>query len=213
MKITYLAHASFLITAADGTRIITDPYDPSVGYRMPEESADIVTSSHDHFDHRAFQAVKGSFEKITSPGEHLVKGIHIRGVATAHDEEGGTKRGKNVLFVIDVDGIAAAHLGDLGHELTDGQIKEMGAIDVMLMPVGGHFTIGAKEAAAIVSRTSPRIVIPMHYKTSSITFPIAPVEDFAKLFNEVEYRNGAEIELKKESLPKPTSVIILEHSC
>lgn len=213
MRIKYLAHASFLITASDGTRIITDPYNEQVGYRMPGESADIVTSSHEHFDHNHFTAVNGSFEKIVSTAEKIVKGIKFRGVATAHDEEGGRQRGRNIIFLMEVDGIRIAHLGDLGHALTDEQLKEIGPVDVLLSPVGGHFTIDAKVAKKVVDGMKPLVVIPMHYKTTSINFPIAPVDDFTRLFSNVKRPGASETELSRETLPSQTEITVLEPSC
>ncbi|MHC9544064.1 MAG: MBL fold metallo-hydrolase [Vulcanimicrobiota bacterium] len=213
MKITYLAHACFLITGDSGVRIITDPYDESVGYRMPDQSADIVTSSHSHSDHACFSAVKGSFETLISAGDKTIKGIKFKGIVTAHDNEGGRKRGSNVVFLMEIDGLRLAHLGDLGHILNDLQYQEltsMGPVDVLLIPVGGHFTIGATEAKEIVQHLNAAVVIPMHYKTASISFPIAPVEDFKKLFDKVERRGTSETEITRENLPPETLITVLE---
>lgn len=212
MKITYLAHACFLMTAADGTRLITDPYDQSVGYRMPGESADVVSSSHSHFDHAFFQGVKGSFVKVTSPQEQLVNGIRVRGVRTAHDEAGGKKRGENIIFVFTIDDMQVVHCGDLGHTLTQSQIDQTGPVDVLMVPVGGYFTIDAGEAARVVDSLHPRLVIPMHYKTQSISFPIAPVDEFIKGYEEVRRDGSSEAEIRKESLPSRTEILVLEPS-
>jgi L-ascorbate metabolism protein UlaG (beta-lactamase superfamily) len=213
MKITYLAHASFQITTAEGVRIITDPYDESVGYRMPGQSADIVTSSHSHFDHAYFKAVSGKYEKLTAPGEKTVKNIRFKGIATAHDEAGGSKRGSNVAFLMEIDGLRTAHLGDLGHIPDDRQYAEMtslGPVDILMIPVGGYFTIGASEAKKIIEHLNASVMIPMHYRTPAVSLPIAPVEDFTKLFDKVDRRGISEMELTRDSLPPETLITVLE---
>jgi len=216
MKIAYLAHASFLITTSEGVRIITDPYDESVGYGMPGQSADIVTSSHSHSDHAYFKAVSGNYEKLTSPGEKTLKNMRFKGIATAHDEAGGRKRGSNVLFLMEIEGLHIAHLGDLGHipdERQYGEMTSLGPVDVVMIPVGGYYTIGAAEAKKITGQLNAEMVIPMHYKTPAISFPIAPVEDFTKLFDKVERRGISELEITKDSLPPETLVTVLEPLC
>lgn len=213
MKIKYLAHSSFLITAEDGIRIITDPYDKSVGYRIPEEMAEIVTSSHDHFDHAYFDAVTGSFDKITTPGERVVKGIRIKGVQTAHDEASGSLRGSNIIFIMEVDGMHIAHLGDLGHIPNHYQIQEIGTVDVLITPIGGHFTIDTKQAKQVADLLKPKVVIPMHYKTPAMNFPIATVDEFIKLYDKVFRPNVSEKEITKENLPLQKEILVLEPSC
>jgi len=216
MKIAYLAHASFLITTEQGVRIITDPYDESVGYLMPGQSADIVTSSHSHFDHACFKAVSGKYEKLTSPGEKTVKNIRFKGIATAHDEAGGRKRGSNVVFLMETEGLRIAHLGDLGHIPDDRQYGEMtslGPVDVVMIPVGGYFTIGASEAKQIIGHLKASVVVPMHYRTRAVSLPIAPVEDFTKLFDKVDRRGISDMEITRDSLPPEALITVLEPLC
>lgn len=166
MNIKWLGHACFKLTSEKGTVIVTDPFDESVGYPMPNVKADIVTSSHSHFDHNYFKAVKGNFDIVDTVGEHNIKGINIKGVNTFHDDEHGAKRGKNIVFVFDIDGIRVCHMGDLGHVLTEKQVEEIGPVDVLLIPVGGYYTIDAKQAVEVMNQLKPKITIPMHYKRS-----------------------------------------------
>ena len=124
MKITWLGHATFLVEAKDGTRIITDPfeagsYDGAVGYAPITDRADIVTVSHDHADHNAVDAVAGHPEVVRGAESRTVQGIPIQGVSTYHDESKGQDRGRNTIFVMEVDGVRVGHLGDLGHPLSD----------------------------------------------------------------------------------------------
>ena len=208
MNIKWLGHSCFKLTSEKGTVVVTDPFDESVGYPMPNVKADIVTSSHSHFDHNYFKAIKGNFEIVDSLGEQNIKGIKIKGVSTYHDEEGGAKRGKNIVFVFDIDGIRIAHLGDLGHVLTDMQIKEIGKVDIILIPVGGFFTINAKKAVEVMNQLSPKITIPMHYKTEFINFPIDTVDNFLNLTGGKKILSPS-VDITKTDLEKDPKVIAL----
>lgn len=216
MKITWLGHASFLVESADGTRIITDPYeagsyDGAVGYRPIEECADIVTISHDHADHNAVEAVTGAPEVVRGADERTVKGIPIRGVTTFHDENKGQDRGRNTVYVLEVDGLRVGHLGDLGHQLSDDEAKAVGEVDVLLAPVGGYYTIGPEEAKRVAETLGASIIIPMHYKTDALGFPIQPVDDFLKLMDKVERAGGRSVELAKEDIQPAPKVIVLDY--
>ena len=182
MELKFNGHAAFLLTAADGTRLLTDPYNDEVGYRVPLDAADYVTVSHDHFDHASVENVPGDPVVIKGPGEHAAGGIGIVGVETDHDDAGGAERGKNTVFVFTLNDegqqVRILHAGDLGIQPTRAQLAAFGEVDVMLVPVGGHYTIDAADAKAFVASLRPRLVVPMHYKTEAIGFPIAPVDDF-----------------------------------
>jgi L-ascorbate metabolism protein UlaG (beta-lactamase superfamily) len=171
MDIIYLGHSSFKITGKTGT-VVTDPFDPQItGMRFPNVSADIVTVSHDHKDHNFVEGVTAEtvdgaprMKVIDGPGEYEVKGISILGFASFHDDKEGAERGNNTIYVIEIDGLRIAHLGDLGHTLSDNAITEIGNIDVLLVPVGGQFTIGPEDAVKVTRAIEPSFVIPMHYK-------------------------------------------------
>jgi L-ascorbate metabolism protein UlaG (beta-lactamase superfamily) len=212
MKIKYLAHASFLITSGSGTRIITDPYEVSGGVKHGAitEAADIVTVSHEHGDHNNAAAVKGNPTVVRESTE--VKGIKIRTVSTAHDETGGSQRGKNNIYCFQVDGVDVCHAGDLGHELTAAQVKEIGKVDVLMLPVGGFFTIDAKTATKVCDQLKPKVIIPMHFKTEKLDFPIKGVDDFLKGKNNVTRSGESEIEFKADNLPAGTQIIVLKQS-
>lgn len=212
MKIKHLAHAAFLVTAANGTRIVTDPYTkaPGMGHQAISETADIVTVSHEHGDHNNVAAVKGNPVALRADGE--VKGIKFRAVATSHDDKGGGQRGKNTVFCFTVDGITLCHCGDLGHELTPDQVKAIGKVDVLMLPTGGFFTIDAKTAAKVCDQLKPKVVIPMHYNTTKMEFPIAGVEDFIQGKSNVTRSKVSEIELTADKLPASMQIIVLEPS-
>jgi len=211
MKIKWLGHASFLITAENGTRIITDPYVAGSGLRYGEikESADIVTVSHDHFDHNNVAAVGGNPEVVK--GETVEKkGIKFTAVATYHDEEQGKQRGTNSIICFEVDGIRVCHLGDLGHPIGEGEVAALGRVDILLLPVGGFFTIDAKVASEVSSKLNPRVIIPMHFKTDRCDFPIAGVDDFLQGKERVRRLDSSEAEFKAETLPASTEIVVLK---
>jgi len=212
MKIKYLAHSAFLITSDSGTRIVTDPYQTSEGlhYGVIKEKADIVTVSHEHGDHNNVSAVQGNPTLAKTSTE--VKSIKIKAVPAAHDDKGGSQRGKNTIFCFEVDGINVCHCGDLGHLLTADQVKAIGKVDVLMIPVGGFFTIDAKTASKVCDQLKPGIIIPMHYKTEKMNFPIAGVDEFLKGKNNVTRVNGSEIEIKAGKLPAAAQIMVLKAS-
>jgi L-ascorbate metabolism protein UlaG (beta-lactamase superfamily) len=216
MRIKWLGHASFVLTSDSGTRVLTDPYrsgafDGAVGYAPISEKVDVITVSHDHEDHYCVDGLPRGFETVSTAGEHKAAGVSITGIKTYHDSHQGKERGRNIIYMIEMDGIRVAHLGDLGHGLEADQIKALGRVDVLLIPVGGHFTIEPKEALQVVRALKPSVVIPMHFKTECLNFPVKPVEDFLSLAGKHERPGSCEIEVKKESLGGQR-VVVLEHA-
>ncbi len=212
MKIQWLGHSCFYLTSQAGTRVLCDPFDPKIGYPAPAVEADIVTTSHKHSDHNYTQVVKGKFLQIDSPGRHVVDDVEITGFVTFHDEAGGKQRGQNLIFRILMDGICILHCGDLGHPLTPEQVKALGGVDVLLLPVGGYYTIDPAAATKVVQQLSPRMVIPMHYKTDSVDMPIAPVEDFLRTQARVSRMAQSTLEIALQDLPAETTTMVLQHA-
>jgi len=214
MKLRWLGHACFLLTSDSGLRIITDPYTTGafgLEYAPPAEMADIVTVSHDHADHNNVAAVKGNPQVVQGVGSHEAKGVRFKGIAAAHDQSSGKERGKNTIFCFTLDGINVCHLGDLGHDLSDQTVADIGDVDVLLIPVGGNFTIDAPVANGICKKLAPKVIIPMHFKNARCpSFPVAGVEDFAQTRPQVKTIPGSEIELKKEQLPSGGETIVLK---
>lgn len=211
MKIKWLGHACFLLTSENGTRVLTDPFDDQVGYKLPEVEADIVTTSHDHYDHNAVDVVKGNFTHINKPGSFEEKGIKITGISTFHDEAQGSKRGDNIVYVFEIDGIRICHCGDLGHPLSKEQIDEIGEIDVLLLPVGGIYTIDAAQACEVMESLKPVITIPMHFQTPVLKFSLGTVDDFIAAAGGGEKINKQEIEITKDGLTNYSDIIILDY--
>lgn len=214
MKIKWLGHATFMITVDNGIKIICDPYvtGKALKYGDIEETADIVTVSHKHGDHSNVAAVKGNPEVIDQAVKQPIKGIEFDGIPSYHDDAGGSSRGNNIIFCFTVDGIRVCHLGDLGHRLSDEQVTRLGRIDVLLVPVGGYFTMDIEVTSEVCRQLSPSVIIPMHYKNEKCgpEFPIAPVDDFLKGKEGVFRLETSEVEFNQEELPDTTQIMVLQ---
>ena len=210
MDITWLGHSCFRIRGSHAT-VIADPYSPSLGYSLGKPSAHIVCVSHQHPGHCYVQGIGGGPRLITGPGEYEISGVLIIGIATFHDQEGGRKRGKNTVYIIEIDEVSVCHLGDLGHVLTAEQVEELGNVDVLLLPVGGVSTINAPMAAEVVRQLEPKIVIPMHYKTEALSRELEPVERFLKEIGVKEANLQPKLSISRSSLPDSTQVFLLNY--
>lgn len=216
MEITYLGHSSFKLKGKVGT-VVTDPYNEYVGFTFPSSSADIVTVSHDHPDHNQVDKVKGTARRdkpfiVTHPGEYEVGGISIFGVPTYHDASQGAERGSNTAFTILIDDIRVCHLGDLGHELSDTQLSQIGPVDVLLCPVGGVFTIDPSLAVKTIHSLDPSYVIPMHYKTpehkQEVFAEMSTLSDFLNSYG-VDVAPETKLNVEKDRLPEETELVTL----
>ena len=210
MKIKWLGHSCFLLTAEDGVKVLTDPFDSTVGYAVPQVAADIVSISHDHFDHNYTAAVPGNYYLVNKSGHFSHKGIEISGIAVFHDDKNGAQRGNNIIYKFIIDGVHICHCGDLGHILTREQAQAIGPVDVLLVPVGGFYTIGPEQAAEVTKMLQPAITIPMHFKTKAIQFPIEGVENFLQIMGGVRL-NRQEAEYDKASISQAPAVIALDY--
>lgn len=210
MYITWLGQSCFKIQGKNAT-IITDPYQPAIGLTLPRLTGDIVTVSHQHKDHNNVGAVSGNPFIVTTAGEYEIKSVFIQGIPSWHDEKDGNERGANTIFLFNLEEMKLAHLGDLGTVLSDKQLEKLEGVDVLLVPVGGVYTIDAKKAAEVINQVEPRVVIPMHYQISGLAYKLQPVSRFC---DEMGVKvNGAEEKLRitKKGLPvEETKVVILK---
>lgn len=215
----WFGQACFLIVTSESTKIITDPVEMG-GYKIPKELIpDIVTVSHEHSDHNKVDAVSGSpiiLRGLASGGKEVVridqkvKGVRISTVASYHDNSQGAQRGLNAIFVFEFDGIRAAHLGDLGHILSDEQVKAIGEVDILMIPVGGKYTISGEDAEKVVAQLKPKMaVIPMHFKTDAAPFLPDSGEDFARGKENVKKISGNSYRLDLNNPPRKCEYIIL----
>ena len=183
MLITYHGHSEFYLEGADGFCLLTDPYDDHVGYPMISCRADAVTVSHGHGDHSYIQKAQGAPAIIDSAGVWPVTpDVKITAIPSVHDDANGEKRGKNLIMKIEMEGLTIAHLGDQGILLTKEQLAALGTVDILMLPIGGFYTIDAAQARQIVDQVKPRVVIPMHYKTKvNEGWPISDEKAFLRL--------------------------------
>lgn len=210
MDITWLGHSCFRIKGKEVT-VITDPCHPSLGYSLSRLQANIVTLSHFHPGHCYTEAVTSEFRAIKGPGEYELGGIFITGIATWHDSVNGEKLGKNTVYLLEMDGMTLCHLGDLGHLPSPELIEDIGDIDVLFLPVGGVSTIGSSTAAEIVRRLTPKIVIPMHYKTAALTIELEPVDKFLKETGIKEMVSQPKLSVNRSNLPTSTQIVVLDY--
>ena len=210
MKIEYLGHSCFKLTESTGTLVVCDPYDPSVGYDMPRLTADAVTVSHKHYDHDYINAVDGNPTVIDKECSQDLSGVEINAIKSFHDGQRGKARGENVIFKFRMDGIDICHLGDLGEACSSELIDLLLPVNVLLIPVGGTYTIDAEMAKEYVDRIMPDVVIPMHYREKGCTLDIDKVDEFINLFDKecVEETDGGELELMRSDLSGDTKVIV-----
>jgi len=204
-----MGHSCFKIqdkAGSDGVTVVTDPFDKTVGLKVPNFEADIVTVSHDHYDHNNAGSLRGEPFVIKGAGEYDVKGILIHGVSSQH---GGEKGIENIIYRFEVDGISISHLGDLGHVLDNKQLEVVVGTDILLIPVGGKYTIDAKKAVEVVSQIEPRIVIPMHYKMSGSK--ITDIDGVDKFVKEMGLKPTEEEKLKisKKDLPQEDMELVI----
>jgi len=213
MKITWVGHACFLIEAKEA-RILTDPFGEDVPYPFPKTSVDTVTVSPGHFDHTAIHRVPGRPAVIKATGDFDVREVRLKGIPSFHDDRGGAERGPNILYAFELEGTTIAHLGDLGTPLDASQRAALGAPEILLIPVGGTYTIDAGQAAAIVDGLpSVKLVLPMHFKTDVIDdWPIATVDEFEALMDNVRRVDASTVEVTRESLSGQREVWILDHA-
>lgn len=208
MIVTWLGHSCFLLESSEGLKILLDPFhEDSVGYPLPPVEADIVMISHDHMDHNNVDAAGSNAQVIFGSGEYGSLGLKILGIRSYHDEKMGRLRGENTIFCFGLDGIRVCHLGDLGHKLSREQIREIGHVDLLFIPVGGVYTIGAKGADEVMGQLHPAFAVPMHYRTGCLAFDLDPVDDFLKGRERVARQK--ELHLTKEDLGSDGRVVVL----
>lgn len=219
-KIQWFGHSCFVLTSSKGTKVLVDPFSPDVGYKLPSPPlrVDAVVSSHEHFDHNYIQMASGDFRVIKGVDKatgnvnqisETIKDIKLYSVATRHYDKTGSERGNNAVFVFEMDGIRIVHLGDLGHILSKDQLAKIGKVDVLLIPVGGTYTIDSVQADEVIRQLGPKLVIPMHYKTDQAKLDISPIEPFLKGKKDVEKKDSSILDLS--SLPEKQKIVVLSY--
>ncbi len=221
-KITWAGQSCFQISVSNSKNhdadIVIDPFDEKIGLKVPNFSADILLISHNHADHNNTKAVKGEPFLVSGPGEYEVKGVFIYGIPSFHDSVEGKERGANTIYTIEAEDMKFCHLGDLGQkQLTDEQVDKIGAVDILMIPVGGKYTISGAEAQKIISQIEPRIVIPMHYNLplgrsageAKIKSDLDDVNKFLKIMGKPSVAPVDKLTIKSSTLPKDGMEIVV----
>lgn len=221
MNIIWKGHSCFHITTSQGKNnqisIVTDPYDEATGLRVSKLEADVLLVSHKHHDHSNVKAVSSpagperSLVVIDGPGEYEIKGMFIQGISSFHDEVSGKERGENTIYMIEAEDLRICHLGDLGQkELTPEQLEKIGEVDILMIPVGGVYTISAKEAVKVISQIEPSITIPMHYQIPKLKMKLDGLDKFLKAMGVKKAETLPKFSIKKKDIsPDEAKIIVL----
>ncbi len=208
MDVTWLGHGCFRLRGR-GAAAVTDPYPPSIGLKLQRLDGNLVTVSHEHENHNYTQVMRDAYE-IRGPGEYEVAGVSVIGVPSYHDSEKGAKHGRNTIYLIEIDDVRVCHLGDLGHSLDDSEAEAISAPDVLLVPVGGHTTINATQAAGLVRQLEPRYVVPMHYAIPGLKLDLDPLDRFLKEMAVAASEPLPKLSVQASSGEYETKVVVLE---
>jgi len=216
MNITWYGQSCFQISSSQGKNnhvsIVIDPFDESIGLKLPKLQADIVLVTHDHFDHNNIKAVSDSPLVIKGPGEYEIKGVFVRGIPGFHDNSQGAERGNVTIYTIEAEGMRICHLGDLGQkELSSDQLDKIGEVDILMIPVGGIYTINAGEAIKVMAQIEPRIIIPMHYKIPKLKIKLDDIDKFLKNLGMKKPESLPKLSIRKKDIStEEAKIIVLE---
>jgi len=213
-KITWAGQSCFQISVSNSrdhaADIVIDPYDDAMGLKLPNLSADILLVTHNHHDHNNIKDVKGTPFVIDGPGEYEVKEVFIQGIPSFHDDKEGKERGRNTIYVFEAEEMRFCHLGDLGQkQLTDEQLEKIDRVDVLMIPVGGKYTISSAEAQKVISQIEPKVVIPMHYALPKLKDELDDVAKFLKTMGKNSIVPQDKFTVKVTTLPKDGMEIVV----
>jgi len=215
MNINWYGQSCFQISSNQGKNnhlsTLIDPFEESIGLQLPRKlEADVVLITHNHLDHNNVKAVSGQPFIALGPGEYDVKGIFIQGIPAFHDNVQGKERGRTTIYTIEAEEIKLCHLGDLGQkELTAEQLDKIGDVDILMIPIGGFFTINAQEAVKIMAQIEPKIIIPMHYKIPNLNIKLDGLDKFLKIVGVKKIEPLSKLFIKEKDLPKEEVKIIV----
>jgi len=224
MLVRYLGHSCFLLNSAKGTQILIDPFAESLPYKFPNINADIVIVTHEHKDHNAVWRVGGTPRIVKRTSEFIVEHefpiprtgelLVFKGIPTYHDKFSGRRKGPNTIVTWFMEGLGICHLGDLGHTLTDQQLKLIGDCDVLFLPVGGGSVLDPTEAVLVMNQLNPKLVFPMHYQTPEsehLSLAKEPLEAFTSRVETVEHMHTMATNVELGRIPIRTKVLVLDY--
>jgi L-ascorbate metabolism protein UlaG (beta-lactamase superfamily) len=211
MIIQYYGHSCLKITTKPAGRgqeevnIFIDPFDKSIGLRPPQGQADLALVTHDHPDHNNVAALKGDPYVIDIPGEYSIKGVNVIGINTDH----GENRGGNTIFIIETEDMRVCHMGDLGSDLTEKQLEEIDGVNILMIPIGGKYTIDAKKSIEIIKKIEPNVIIPIHYKMNGSTLDIADEKEFCANIGNCSKEKTSKLNIKKKDLEEKSMEVVV----
>ncbi|MEK7659319.1 MAG: MBL fold metallo-hydrolase, partial [Patescibacteria group bacterium] len=209
MTITWYGHSCFRLESKN-LSVLIDPFSAEIGFKPPKIKDDIVLVSHQHNDHNNIEGMPDESFLVKGPGEYEVKGIFIKGIPSFHDKSQGQERGLNTIYSVKMEDMAIAHLGDFGQDkLTEEQIEKIGEIDILMIPIGGTYTINYKEAVEVIHEIEPKIVIPMHYKIPNLKLDIDGPEKFLKEMSLTPEKVEKSYKIQKKNLPAEEMKLVL----
>lgn len=215
MNIQYYGHSCFKITTKPAGRgqedvnVFFDPFDKSIGLRPPQGQADLVLVSHEHYDHNNVAALRGEPTVLNIPGEYSVKGISVVGIGSYHDLFQGGERGLNTIFILETEDLKICHMGDLGSDLTEKQLEEIDGVDVLMIPIGGKYTIDYKRAIDLIKKIEPKIIIPMHYKIKGSNLDIEDEKKFCLEIGNCSTDRPSKLNIKKKDLEEKRMEVVV----
>ena len=216
MQISWKGQACFHITAVpakgEQVKMVIDPYDNSLGLKFPAMEADVALVTHDHYDHNNVKGLKGDPFVISNPGEYDVKGAVIQGIPSFHDDSKGAERGLNTMYTIEIEGMKLCHMGDFGQaELTPEQVERIGNIDILMIPVGGVYTIDAAAAGKVLNQIEPRVVIPMHYALPKLKQKLEKLDELFKVIGVKKPEPQQKLTIRSRDISaEGASLVVLE---
>ena len=211
MRIKWLGHSCFLITNKRGINILTDPFDDTLGYKMTKEKINIITISHEHYDHYNTMGIKGKPVVLKGSVNRDTHKMIFKGISSYHDSVYGKHRGNNTIFIIKTDEMVLCHLGDLGHLLENSQLEEINRVDILFIPVGGYYTLNHLQADQVIEQLKPKVVLPKHYKTDAIKWSIDPLSFFLDKKDNIKTIGENSFEIEAGMLPEKTTIYVLDY--
>lgn len=208
MTISWFGQSCFRLEGKDVSLLI-DPFSKEIGLWPPRIKDQIVLVTHEHYDHNNLDGAEKEVMVVRNPGEYEVKGVFVQGISSFHDKMQGAERGPNTIYLIKMEDMTICHLGDLGQEkLEDHQVDLIGAVDILLIPVGGKYTLNYKEAVRVVGQIEPKIIIPMHYKVPDLNIDIEPADKFVKEMG-LTPETTDKFKIAKKNLPQEETKLVI----
>lgn len=213
MNIYWLGQSSYLIETNNKNKVLIDPFNAEIGYTPFKGAVDLVTISHEHFDHNFLELIENNPTIIRTATNHNTDFCKIEGISAFHDDKNGAEKGENIIFKYNIDGITLCHLGDLGHELDEETLKKIGEVDILFVPVGEVYTFDVESAVNVVKVINPKYIVPMHFKTELLNIPLETVDKFLLAMKDYNKENVPYISINKDNIKNENKILVMDVYC